>query len=196
MRLPTLLVVLSASVSLYAVACRSDDNNTPTDGQGSNKRQRQLREDPGSAGRRDGARHCGRTCTTSSSPRSTTSARRSATSGSRKKKAASARACTCSRRALSDVAMLTVGDEIDLKGAIKSEFALTGSGRGYDRSHGDRARARQRRHDHDHEARDVDDDHARQGRRARDRSDVRLDDGGHGRRHRVQRTRGRTGRAC
>src|SRR3569833_3715391 len=36
MRLPTLIACLSATVSLYTNACRSDDNNTPTDGQGSN----------------------------------------------------------------------------------------------------------------------------------------------------------------
>ena len=119
-------------------------------------------------------------CAASSSPRSTTSARRSATSGSRSQRAASSRASTCSRRAHATSRRCTVGDIVNLTGAIKSEFALTGSNA-------------------DPSGRTVTELEPAsggtimitktgttatippgQGRRARDRPDVRLDDVGHG----------------
>ena len=44
--------------------------------------------------------------------------------------------------ASTDVAALAVGDIVDITGAVKDEFALTGSGGDTTRPHGDRAQAR------------------------------------------------------
>ena len=123
MRLPTLIACLSATVSLYAVACRSDDNNTPTDGQGSNGSGnfvtiQQVQDDamaPGSAV----ALHD--VVVTAID-----------TFGSKvgdfwvEEKGGGKRSGVHVFKA--DSTGLSVGDEIDLKGAVKSEFALTGSG--------------------------------------------------------------------
>src|SRR6185312_11306802 len=126
MRLPTLLVGLSISASLF-VACRSDDNNTPTDGQGSgsgsgNFVKIQAVQDDGMAPG---------TAVNLHDVVVTAIDNFGGKVGDiwvEEKEGGKRSGVHVFKAQLSDVAMLTVGDEIDVKGAIKSEFALTGSG--------------------------------------------------------------------
>jgi hypothetical protein len=125
MRLPTLLACLSISASLF-VACRSDDNNTPTDGQGSGSgsgnfvKIQQVQDDTMAPG----------TAVNLHDVVVTAIDNFGAKVGDiwvEEKEGGKRSGVHVFKAALSDVAMLTVGDEIDVKGAIKSEFALTGS---------------------------------------------------------------------
>lgn len=127
MRLPTLIACLSAAASLYAVACRSDDNNTTPDGQGSNNgsgnfvKIQQVQDDAMAPG----------TAVNLHDVVVTAIDNFGAKVGDiwvEEKEGGKRSGIHVFKAALSDVAMLSVGDEIDLKGAIKSEFALTGSG--------------------------------------------------------------------
>lgn len=126
MRLPTLIACLSATVSLYAVACRSDDNNTPTDGQGSNGSGnfvtiQQVQDDAMAPGTAVNLHDVVVTAIDSFGGKLGDIWVEEKGGGKRS-------GIHVFKAAPTDVAMLTVGDEIDLKGAIKSEFALTGSG--------------------------------------------------------------------
>ena len=124
MRLPTLLACLSVSASLF-VACRSD-NNTTVDGQGSNMgsgnfvKIQQVQDDTMAPG----------TAVALHDVVVTAIDNFGAKVGDiwvEEKEGGKRSGVHVFKAALSDVAMLNVGDEIDLKGAIKSEFALTGS---------------------------------------------------------------------
>ena len=127
MRLPTLVACLSVTASLYAVACRSDDNNTPTDGQGSNNGSgnfvtiQQVQDDAMAPGTAVNLHDVVVTAIDNFGAKVGDIWVEEKGGGKRS-------GVHVFKAALSDVAMLTVGDEIDLKGAIKSEFALTGSG--------------------------------------------------------------------
>jgi len=126
MRLPTLVACLSATVSLYAVACRSDNNNTPTDGQGSGSgsgnfvKIQQVQDDAMAPGTAVNLHDVVVTAIDNFGAKVGDIWVEEKGGGKRS-------GVHVFKASLSDVAMLTVGDEIDLKGAIKSEFALTGS---------------------------------------------------------------------
>ncbi|MEP6866515.1 MAG: hypothetical protein ABJE66_38215 [Deltaproteobacteria bacterium] len=127
MRLPTLLACLTVSASLYAVACRSDDNNTPSDGQGSNNgsgnfvKIQQVQDEAMAPG----------TAVNLHDVVVTAIDNFGAKVGDiwvEEKEGGKRSGVHVFKASLTDVAMLSIGDEIDLKGAIKTEFALTGSG--------------------------------------------------------------------
>jgi hypothetical protein len=127
MRLPTLIACLTVSASLYAVACRSDDNNNPTDGQGSNGGSGSFVkiQDVQSEAMVPGTAVALHDVVVTAIDNF----------GDKKgdfwveeKEGGKRSGIHVFKAQLTDVGMLTVGDEIDLKGAIKTEFALTGSG--------------------------------------------------------------------
>jgi hypothetical protein len=125
MRLPTLLACLTVSASLYAVACRSDDNNTPSDGQGSNGsgnfvKIQQVQDDAMAPGT---AVNLHDVVVTAIDNYGT----KVGDIWVEEKEGGKRSGLHVFKAQTSDVAMLAIGDEIDLKGAIKSEFALTGS---------------------------------------------------------------------